>query len=134
MRQDNVEFAVNLAYSDLVRLFGRASIGLHTMVDEHFGITVVEFQAAGLVALVQASAGPLLDIVVPYEGRPTGFHAKTAQEFADRIEVIADHLDVETVQDLRRRARKNAERFSRQVFEEAWMREWKRVEDMLNRD
>lgn len=24
-------------------LFGKASIGLHTMVDEHFGITVVEF-------------------------------------------------------------------------------------------
>ena len=65
------------------------------MMDEHFGISVVEFmvsllrawpslqglelmvvlyiQAAGLIPLVHASAGPLLDIVVPLEnGQITG--------------------------------------------------------------
>jgi len=26
---------------------GKVSIGIHTMVDEHFGITIVEMMAAG---------------------------------------------------------------------------------------
>ena len=42
--QDNVEFILNADYDRLKKDFlGRASIGLHTMMDEHFGITVVEF-------------------------------------------------------------------------------------------
>lgn len=68
----------------------RASVGLSTMVDEHFGINVVEFmvcifcvspfsldgscrpQAAGVIPVAHASAGPLNDIVVPVDGQPTG--------------------------------------------------------------
>ncbi|GAA6019262.1 hypothetical protein JCM10207_005057 [Rhodosporidiobolus poonsookiae] len=62
----DVAFVVNAPWSTLVELMRTASVGLHTMIDEHFGITVVEFQAAGLIPLAHASAGPLLDIVVPY--------------------------------------------------------------------
>ena len=50
----------------------RASVGLSTMADEHFGISVVEFMAAGVVPVVHASGGPLCDIVVPVGGEPTG--------------------------------------------------------------
>lgn len=50
----------------------RASVGMNTMVDEHFGINVVEFLAAGVIPVVHASAGPLKDIVVPYKNQPTG--------------------------------------------------------------
>lgn len=70
----------------------KASIGLSTMVDEHFGINVVEFmvsslrllrsgylpitllaaQAAGLIPVTHASGGPLNDIVIPFNGKPTG--------------------------------------------------------------
>lgn len=42
------------------------------MQDEHFGINVVEFMAAGLIPVVHASAGPMMDIVVPYKGQRTG--------------------------------------------------------------
>ncbi len=58
------------------------------MVDEHFGINVVEFmacvtstscphnlishQAAGVIPVAHASGGPLQDIIVPYNGEPTG--------------------------------------------------------------
>lgn len=36
-----------MAYSELRRLLGDAVAGLHSMVDEHFGISVVEYMAAG---------------------------------------------------------------------------------------
>ena len=32
----------------ICQLMEKATIGLHTMVDEHFGITLVEFQVRGL--------------------------------------------------------------------------------------
>ena len=35
------------------------------MVDEHFGICVVEYMAAGAVAIANKSGGPMSDIVVP---------------------------------------------------------------------
>lgn len=36
-------FLVNAPYPEIVRRLGEASMGLHTMQDEHFGISVVEF-------------------------------------------------------------------------------------------
>jgi alpha-1,2-mannosyltransferase len=34
-----------------VRLLGGAVAGMHSMVDEHFGISVVEYMAAGAVPI-----------------------------------------------------------------------------------
>lgn len=34
---------VNAPYPQILELLGHASVGLNTMVDEHFGINVVEF-------------------------------------------------------------------------------------------
>lgn len=39
-------------------------IGLHTMEYEHFGITLVEMLAAGLIMVAHNSAGPKEDILV----------------------------------------------------------------------
>ena len=41
--QENVEFIVNASHEEVLSYLARASIGLSTMVDEHFGINVVEF-------------------------------------------------------------------------------------------
>jgi len=38
-----VEFVVGAPYPDLKRWLGRASVGVHTMWNEHFGICVVEY-------------------------------------------------------------------------------------------
>ena len=43
--QDHVEFVLNAPFSSVLDWLSRASIGLSTMVDEHFGINVVEFMA-----------------------------------------------------------------------------------------
>lgn len=36
---------------DLVRLLGGAVAGIHSMIDEHFGISVVEYMAAGAIPI-----------------------------------------------------------------------------------
>ncbi|GAB1521477.1 asparagine-linked glycosylation protein [Rhizoctonia solani] len=68
----SVEFIINASYDVVLSWLAGASIGTNTMVDEHFGINVVEFMAAGLIPVVHASGGPLNDIVVPYQNQPTG--------------------------------------------------------------
>ncbi|KAF8574226.1 glycosyltransferase family 4 protein [Ramaria rubella] len=120
--QSNVEFVVNAPYSLLLEHLRRASIGLSTMVDEHFGIDVVEFMAAGLIPVVHASGGPLLDIVVPRNGERTGFHCTTPATFAESLHAALS-LTLEEDLAMRTRAREHAvERFSEREFELAWER------------
>lgn len=42
-RQNQVSFVVNAPYPEMLYWLSRSSIGLSTMIDEHFGINVVEF-------------------------------------------------------------------------------------------
>jgi alpha-1,2-mannosyltransferase len=44
--QEYVDFVVNAPYPRILELLGEASIGINTMVDEHFGINVVEFMVS----------------------------------------------------------------------------------------
>lgn len=55
---ENVEFKLNTSYSELVSELQRGTIGLHTMWNEHFGISVVESMAAGLIMVAHDSGGP----------------------------------------------------------------------------
>jgi alpha-1,2-mannosyltransferase len=63
--QDSVRFEVNQPYSVLQKYMASALIGLHSMWNEHFGISVVEMMAAGMVVIAHNSGGPLMDIVSP---------------------------------------------------------------------
>lgn len=45
---DRVEFVVNCSFDELKAWLGRASVGLHTMWNEHFGIGVVEMMVSHL--------------------------------------------------------------------------------------
>lgn len=47
--ENSVEFKVNISYQELVQCYQMAKIGLHTMWNEHFGISIVECMAAGLI-------------------------------------------------------------------------------------
>lgn len=49
--ENTVEIKANIPYSELVQNYKTASIGLHTMWNEHFGIGVVECMAAGLITV-----------------------------------------------------------------------------------
>lgn len=55
---DSVKFMVNLPRSEIINVFKAASIALHTMKFEHFGISIVEMMAAGVITISHNSAGP----------------------------------------------------------------------------
>lgn len=146
---------VNAPYPTMLNWLSKASIGLSTMVDEHFGINVVEFmviiiplhsssslltngtvQAAGLIPVAHKSGGPLQDIIVPFQGQPTGtcqssteienlnvptgYHADSVEAFAGALHSA---LSLSTDEDLAMRQRARAwavQRFSEEEFEKGW--------------
>ncbi|KAF9208254.1 asparagine-linked glycosylation protein [Haplosporangium sp. Z 27] len=113
---DNVEFVVNAPFSELKAWLARSKIGIHAMLDEHFGIGVVEYMAAGLIPVAHNSAGPKMDIVRPYNNLPTGYLATTPKEFADSIQKILSTEESDLL-DMQLRARDSVqERFSEKVF------------------
>ncbi|XP_043854744.1 GDP-Man:Man(3)GlcNAc(2)-PP-Dol alpha-1,2-mannosyltransferase isoform X2 [Dromiciops gliroides] len=83
--QENVEFQINIPFEELKYYLSKATIGLHTMWNEHFGIGIVECMAAGTIILAHNSGGPKLDIVVPYEGNITGFLAESEEDYAETM-------------------------------------------------
>ena len=81
-----VEFVINAPFSDLRRALGESIAGLHSMKDEHFGISVVEYMAAGVIPIAHNSAGPRMDIVTT----DTGFLCETAEEYSEAMETVLD--------------------------------------------
>ena len=70
--KEHVEFFINAKWDKVLGLLKSCSIGVNGMWNEHFGIGVVEYQAAGLISVVHDSGGPKEDIVVEIDGQPTG--------------------------------------------------------------
>ncbi|KAL7545124.1 hypothetical protein ACHAWF_014491 [Thalassiosira exigua] len=125
--QDHVRFVLNLPYSLLKGYLGRASVGIHTMWNEHFGIGVVEMMAAGLVTVAHDSGGPKSDIILrtwkfdqPTEKDchgSTGCLASTADEYARALcEILSRDASSQDILDIRESGRKSTERFSDEVF------------------
>ncbi|XP_060534165.1 GDP-Man:Man(3)GlcNAc(2)-PP-Dol alpha-1,2-mannosyltransferase [Cylas formicarius] len=119
--ENNVEFKVNLPYEALFEEFQSAYIGIHTMLDEHFGISVVEQMAAGLIMVAHRSGGPLLDIIETSEGSRLGFLANTAEEFAHILKYIVE-ADAEEIAQIRDRAKASCDRFSTAKFHQEFLR------------
>lgn len=121
--QEHVKFVLNEPYSVLKEYLGMASVGIHTMWNEHFGIGVVEMMAAGLVTVAHNSGGPKSDIILkPWQFKDgnndaTGCLASTVDEYAHAIyEVLKRGASSEEVMNIRKNGRKSAERFSDEVF------------------
>lgn len=126
--EKHVEWCINASLETVLKKLRSASVGLSTMVDEHFGINVVEYMASGLLTLSHASAGPLLDIAVPVDGEPTGFHAKDLDDYAAQAYKLFNLQENEALA-IRERARTHVQTtFSDRSFEMAWCRElWDRL-------
>uniref|UniRef100_A0A8C5LS27 GDP-Man:Man(3)GlcNAc(2)-PP-Dol alpha-1,2-mannosyltransferase n=1 Tax=Leptobrachium leishanense TaxID=445787 RepID=A0A8C5LS27_9ANUR len=111
-----VEFKVNISFEELKRHLSEATIGLHTMWNEHFGIGVVECMAAGTIILAHDSGGPKMDIVIPYEGQKTGFLADSEESYAAAMDQILSLTPEERLA-IRQNARRSVTRFSDDEFE-----------------
>ncbi|TKX18855.1 hypothetical protein C1H76_8977 [Elsinoe australis] len=123
---DHVEFVVNAKWSQILDWLRTSSVGVNGMWNEHFGIGVVEYQAAGLISVVNDSGGPKEDIVVEIDGKPTGFHANTSAEFAAGFEKALALSRPDTLA-MRLRARKGAKRFTEGEFRKKWVNQLEKL-------
>lgn len=93
------EFILDAPWATVTEILATASIGINAMWNEHFGMVVVEYMAAGLVPVVHNSGGPKLDIVVPFAGTeaapdrgnvlPTGLLFRAPQDPAEERRAVA---------------------------------------------
>lgn len=119
--EENVQFVVNAPYARLLQLYQTSSLAIHAMWNEHFGISVVECMAAGLITIAHRSGGPLADIVAPHGASRTGYLAVEPEEYARAIlEVIA--LSSDERKRIIEAARASVDRFSEMEFEKAFLR------------
>lgn len=71
--EESLSIQCEVSWQEIKQALSKASVGANAMWNEHFGIGVVEYMAAGLIPVVHSSGGPKLDIVVPLNGEQTGF-------------------------------------------------------------
>lgn len=76
----------------ITHIFSMITTIIYTRWNEHFGIGVVEMQAAGAVTVAHNTAGPKMDIIVPAalgsdtlenNTTVTGFVAYSVEEYAE---------------------------------------------------
>jgi alpha-1,2-mannosyltransferase len=110
------------------------------MLNEHFGIGIVEMMAAGIIVVAHNSGGPKSDIVVPLslsnqpdlqtdirenttnnqnQRQQVGYLASTAEEYADCLYRILTMGDEEADR-IRKNAQLSATRFTDEVFAKAF--------------
>ena len=115
---EHVEIKVNTSFDEIYDLLSKAAVGLHTMWNEHFGISIVEMMAAGLVVVAHKSGGPLMDIVTTSTDNNSrlGYLAESAEEYADCMREVLDKYNTEDNDNLRVRARQHIKKFSDEEF------------------
>uniref|UniRef100_A0A914XWJ0 GDP-Man:Man(3)GlcNAc(2)-PP-Dol alpha-1,2-mannosyltransferase n=1 Tax=Panagrolaimus superbus TaxID=310955 RepID=A0A914XWJ0_9BILA len=113
-----IDWKINITNEELRELNNTALIGIHTMIEEHFGIAVVESISAGCIMVAHNSGGPKYDIIK--EGI-TGYLADTAEGYAKCIKNIIDSSDVE-LQKMRDEAIQDVEIFSVKNFSDNFLK------------
>lgn len=137
---ENVEFVLDAPFETVKEYFAKCSYSINAMWNEHFGIAVVEAIAAGLIPINHASAGPLLDIAVPWdvkekkqssdESNKIGFFFKSPQDpdyvktdypgLATCFSEVMELSDAEKIAMSVRGKSCVLEKFSNETFESDW--------------
>jgi glycosyltransferase involved in cell wall biosynthesis len=85
---DYVSFQTNISFSKLVQLMQFAKVSFHPRIGEHFGISIVEAMASGLVPVVSNIGGQT-------EFVPSKYHFHTLGHAADLIALAFEATDSE---------------------------------------
>ncbi len=113
--EDRVGLLRNVPRSELRKILSQAKIYLHTMINEHFGTTIVQAMASGCVPIVHKSGGPWLDILQQRQGR-YGYAYDTSKEASKYVELLLQN------ENLRRKiasaAMKRSREYDQSVFAE----------------
>lgn len=104
----NIYLHPNLQQKKMEDLLSSGKVYLHTMINEHFGISVVEGMASGLVPVVHRSGGPWTDIV--YFGK-YGFGYNNIEEATYFVKKAIKEYDL-----LIKYVRERSKVFSDQVY------------------
>lgn len=127
---NHITFITDASFPTILSHLAAASVGANCMWNEHFGIGVVEYQAAGLIPVVNDSGGPKMDIVIAWEGGETGFKASTEEGYAECFAQVLGK-DGEDRLAMRKRARGRARAFGEEEFEKRWIDEVGRLVEMV---
>lgn len=130
LRDSDYTIVQNAPWSAVQKILASSLIGINAMWNEHFGMGVVEVMAAGLIPIVNASAGPFMDIVKdvdPTKPAP-GFFFKSSKDpdgqqgYPTLSEAFSSafQLTASEKQEMSYRDYLSAQRFSDAVFAEAW--------------
>lgn len=110
----NVHVRVNVSREEMRQVMRKASVGLHTMRYEHFGIGVVEVMAAGVIVVAHGSGGVADDIIT--DG-VNGFLANDEDEFVAKLCKVL-RMSCEEKSAIRRQAVASCQRFSDDGFQQ----------------
>jgi alpha-1,2-mannosyltransferase len=91
--KNRITLLQNAPNKEFVDSLSKAKVYLHTMPQDHFGISVVEAMASGCVPVVHKSGGPWIDILDQQQGT-YGFSYSTPQEAAEHIDMLLTHEDL----------------------------------------
>jgi alpha-1,2-mannosyltransferase len=119
-----IEVHVNASRIEIEEvLAGEFGCFLHTMEEEHFGISIVEAMSHGLLVIAHGSGGAALDILRPVSpDSPLGLVYRTRHELTECLADALFRLPVATLQSMQRRAYARAQReFSDEAFSERFL-------------
>lgn len=127
LTKDQVQFIINEPYPVLLHHMSSSLIGIHTMWNEHFGISVVEMMSNGLITIGHDSGGPKSDIISVTRGgssdcsewEQSGFLAHTEDEYVQAM-IDIYQLEEKDKHKIRHAAKLSCERFSDEVFMHAF--------------
>lgn len=98
---NSVEFSINKPRSDILSLFKRAKVAIHSMREEHFGISIVEMMSAGLIVVAHASAGPKMDIIGGAE-EPVGYLATDEKAYTKMVVTAMNEFESSAHSEMRK--------------------------------
>lgn len=110
---DRVDILVNASFDKMLDIFSKAKIYLHTTTYEHFGISVVEAMAAGLIPIVPKNSGTWIDIV---KRGLYGYGYFNPMDVPQIIYNILRSYNTETNKAFRQKMRNSVFRFSSKQF------------------